>query len=162
MEPWNQRPFEYRRLFNPAFCGVLLIRAMKSYQETSGKGLPFSLAFLILPLCLHEESRSFIQKHYKSSFINIVAAHPDLVIGFSERAKFLVPYTLEGLGYAYSAGSFKVTNHGNLLYQDGGIVTAIKGSDEVQACQKSAVYLGRAFSRVGSKTTIYTCMGVRP
>ena len=33
MKRWDQRPFEIRNLFNPAFCGLVLFRAMEGYEE---------------------------------------------------------------------------------------------------------------------------------
>lgn len=54
MKQWDQRPFEIRNLFNPAFCGVVLFRAMQSYEEENSQGMPFSLALLVLPLCLQK------------------------------------------------------------------------------------------------------------
>jgi hypothetical protein len=53
MKPWNQRPFEVRNLFNPAFCGMVLFRALHGFEEEDPAGMPFSLSLLVLPLCLH-------------------------------------------------------------------------------------------------------------
>lgn len=53
MKQWDQRPFEIRNLFNPAFCGVVLFRAMQSYEEENSQGMPFSRS-LVLPLCLQK------------------------------------------------------------------------------------------------------------
>jgi hypothetical protein len=46
MKPWNQRPFEIRNLFNPAFCALILFRALAGYEEESAGGMPFSLTLL--------------------------------------------------------------------------------------------------------------------
>jgi len=61
MKTWNERPFEIRNLFNPAFCGVVLLRAFQGYEEEDASGMPFSLALLVLPLCLHKDSRRSFQ-----------------------------------------------------------------------------------------------------
>jgi hypothetical protein len=55
VKPWNQRPFEIRNVFNPAFCGLVLFRAMQGYEDEDTRGMPFSLSLLVLPLCLHKD-----------------------------------------------------------------------------------------------------------
>ncbi|WP_424170392.1 three component ABC system middle component [Terracidiphilus sp.] len=57
MKSWLQRPFELKTLFNPAFCGVVLSRVLAGYEEEKADGMPFSLVLLVLPLCLHKETR---------------------------------------------------------------------------------------------------------
>lgn len=162
MKPWNKRPFEYRRFYNPAFCAVLLMRAIKEYKNVSGKGMPFSLSFLILPLCLHEDSLNILNSIKKSSFLKVLSENPELLVGFADRVAYLLPYTLEGLGYAFQSESFIINKDGSLQIKNGGVKTDISGSIEVKACQGTAIYLGRAFARIGSTVTIFTSMGVRP
>lgn len=162
MKPWDTRPFEYRRFYNPAFCAVLLMRAIKEYERVSGRGMPFSLSFFILPLCLHGDSLNILKPIKTSSFLKVVSDNPQLLVGFADRVAYLLPYTLEGLGYAFQSGSFNVNKDGSLQIKKGGVKTDISGSTEVKACQGTAVYLGRAFARIGSKITIFTSMGVRP
>lgn len=162
MKPWNKRPFEYRRFYNPAFCAVLLMRAIQEYKNVSGRGMPFSLSFFILPFCLHEDSLNILKPVKRSSFLKVVSDNPELLVGFADRVTSLMPYTLEGLGYAFQSGSFHISKDGSLHISKRGVRTAISGSAEVKDCQEIAVYLGRAFARIGSKVTIFTSMGVRP
>ena len=37
MKRWDQRPFEIRNLFNPAFCGLVLSRALHGYEEEDAR-----------------------------------------------------------------------------------------------------------------------------
>ena len=70
MKRWDQRPFEIRNLFNPAFCGLVLFRALHGYEEQDARGMPFSLSLLVLPLCLHKDSREVFAsspRSYQSS-----------------------------------------------------------------------------------------------
>jgi hypothetical protein len=57
MKRWDHRPFEVRNLFNPAFCGLVLFRALQGYEEENPDGMPFSIALLVLPLCLQKDAR---------------------------------------------------------------------------------------------------------
>ena len=62
MKRWDLRPVEIRNLFNPAFSGLVLFRALVAYEDEDARGMPFSLALLILPLCLQRDARETLAK----------------------------------------------------------------------------------------------------
>ena len=74
MKRWDQRPFEIRNLFNPAFCGLVMFRALNGYEEENVCGLPFSLSLLVLPLCLHKNSRDVIAANPRSYLLKTTRA----------------------------------------------------------------------------------------
>jgi hypothetical protein len=121
MKPWSERPFEIRNLFNPAFCGVLLLRALQGFEEEDNEGMPFSLTPLVLPLCLHKDSRQLITKHSRSYFIKTVAKYPQILVGFADRARTLLPYTFEGLGIAMQHQALTVSDEGRVLIVPKGV-----------------------------------------
>ena len=98
MKRWDQRPFEIRNLFNPAFCGVVLYRALCGYEEREPRGIPFSLSLLVLPLCLHKDSREVISSNPRSYLLRLTEKNQQLTVGFAERVTQMLPYTLEGFG----------------------------------------------------------------
>lgn len=98
MKPWASRPRDIRNLFNPAFCGVVLARSIEGFTATANKPMPFSLTLLILPLCLHKRSRETLKAANKSYLAKIIENHPELQAGLAERARGLMPYTLEAYG----------------------------------------------------------------
>ena len=162
MRVWDQRPIEVRNLFNPAFCGLVLLRAMVTFEEEDDRGTPFSLVPLILPICLHKQSREILAPSTRSYFLKLVANHPQLLIGFGARAQDMLPFTLEALGLLHQLGTIKVRPDGRLKANLQGVRKSITGSDETQAIQKVAKYLGKEFARIGDRATIYATMGVRP
>jgi len=162
MKHWKERPFEYRALFNPAFCGLLLLRAMEGHREESETGLPFSLAFLILPICLHKDTRDIFKAHPRSYLLKLVTEYPQMLVGFHDRCGALTPYLLEGLGMTMQCGSFKVTDSGNLLLLEKGVRKKVDGTEESRDCQKLAWRIGRDFARINDRITIYSSFGVRP
>jgi len=159
---WNERPFEIRNLFNPAFCGVLLLRAIEGFQEEDDSGMPFSLALLILPLCLHKESREIFAKNIRSYLLKTISNNPQILINFAERTQGLFPYASEGLGFTMQLQSFEVTTTGNLKLVKKGIRKKIDGTQESVECQKVARMLGKSFAKIGDRVTIYTTLGIRP
>lgn len=86
MKPWNERPFEVRNLFNPAFCGIILFRALTGYEEEDQAGMPFSLALLVLPLCLHKDTRLLLSENSRGYLLRAIEKNPRILIGFAGRA----------------------------------------------------------------------------
>src|SRR5262249_16424452 len=114
MKRWDQRPFEIRNLFNPAFCGLVLFRSLSGYEEEDARGIPFSLTLLILPLCLHKQSREVLLRSNRSYFLKVVSSHPELLVDFGHRVTDLLPFTFEALGFLMHLGVFEVTPEGRL------------------------------------------------
>ena len=162
MKPWNERPFEIRSLFNPAFCGIILFRALAGYEEENGTGMQFSLALLVLPLCLHKDTRLVLLDYSRGYLLKAIEKNPRILVGFAERAKHLLPFALEALGLLMERGCFYVTEDGRLRAVDRKVRKKVAGTDESIACQRVARFIGREFARIGDRVTIYTSLGVRP
>ncbi|MDN2582194.1 three component ABC system middle component [Aquibium sp. ELW1220] len=162
MKPWSQRPIEIRNLFNPAFCGLLMHRAIMGFRDKDARGMPFSLSLLILPLCLHQGSREILKAGNKSYLLKVVAEHPELLVGFAGRCTDTLPFTLEGLGVLMQYQALSVDDEGRLLPGQVKVIAAVNGSDETKACQRVAAYLGKQFALIGDRGTIYTTLGIRP
>jgi hypothetical protein len=94
MKRWDRRPFEVKNLFNPAFCGLVLFRAMQGYEEENPDGMPFSLTLLVLPLCLQKDSREVISGSSRSYLLKVIEKNPQLLGGFADRASELLPFAL--------------------------------------------------------------------
>ncbi|CDZ48121.1 three component ABC system middle component [Neorhizobium galegae] len=162
MKQWVNRPIEIRNLFNPAFCGLVLHRAIASFQEKDARGIPFSLSLLILPLSLQQGSREILQAGSRSYLLKVIAEHPELLVGFSDRCADVLPFTFEGLGLLMHVGALTVTTEGFLVPGDSRVVKSVNGSEESKACQRVAAYLGKQFALIGDRGTIYTTLGIRP
>ncbi len=162
MKRWDQRPFEIRNLFNPAFCGLILFRAMQGYEEGDSRGMPFSLSLLVLPLCLHKDSREVIAANSRSYLLKITEKYPQVQVGFADRATAMVPYALEGFGLLMERGCIAVTDDGRLQTVLDKIRKSISGTDETKSCQRVARFIGKEFALIADRVTVYTSFGVRP
>jgi Family of unknown function (DUF6521) len=162
MRRWDRRPIEIRNLFNPAFCGLVLFRSFCGYEEEDPRGMPFSLALLILPLCLHKQSRDIFSRANRSYFLKVISSHPQLLVDFGSHATDMLPFTLEALGLLAQLGAFKVDSSGRLTAVPAGVRKSIAGTFESIACQRVARFLGKEFAKVADRATIYTTLGVRP
>ena len=162
MKRWDQRPFEIRNLFNPAFCGLILFRALQGYEEENPDGLPFSLSLLVLPLCLQKDSRKVIADSPRSYLLKTVEKNPQLLVGFADRASDLMPFALEAFGLLMERECFVVSQDGRLKTVPGRVRKAVTGTDESVSCQRVARIIGKEFARIADRVTIYTTFGVRP
>jgi Family of unknown function (DUF6521) len=162
MKSWDQRPFEIRNLFNPAFCGLVLLRALQGFEEKDSSGMPFSLALLVLPLCLHKDSREIISKHRRAYLLKTVGDNPQILVGFADRAKDLHAFTFEALGFAMKLDCFEVTNEGRLKTLPEKVRKTVTGTPESIECQRVARKLGKEFADIADRVTIYTTFGIRP
>ena len=66
------------------------------------------MTLLILPLCLERDSREILARSNRSYFLKIVAAHPEMLVGFPKRTSDLVPFSLEALGLLMQLGTIVV------------------------------------------------------
>ncbi|MDO9103223.1 MAG: DUF6521 family protein [Candidatus Nitrotoga sp.] len=162
MKRWNERPFEVRNLFNPAFCGVILFRAMQGYEEENSDGIPFSLALLVLPLCLQKASRQVIADSPRSYLLKTVEKNPQLLIGFADRATDLMPFALEAFGLLMERGCFVVSQDGRLKTVPDRVRKSVTGTSESVSCQRVARIIGKEFARIADRVTVYTTLGIRP
>ena len=162
MRRWDERPVEIRNLFNPAFCGLVLMRALCGYEEEDQRGMPFSLVLLVLPLCLHKRSREILQAGNRSYLLKLITTSPELLVGFPQRTTDLLPYTFEALGLLMQMGLFRVDDQGRLKALPDNMRKSVTGSAETVSCQRVARFVGKEFARVGDRSTLYMTMGVRP
>lgn len=162
MKRWDQRPFEIRNLFNPAFCGLVLFRAMNSYEEKDTRGMPFSLSLLVLPLCLHKESREVIARNPRRYLLKTTEENQQVMVGFAERVTQMLPYTFEGFGLLMERGCITIADDGCIQTLPNRVRKSITGTVETVSCQKVARIVGMEFARIGDRMTIYTTFGIRP
>lgn len=162
MKRWDQRPFEVRNLFNPAFCGLILFRALFGYEEENPDGMPFSLALLVLPLCLQKDSRQVLADKPRSYLLKTIEKNPQVLVGFADRARDLMPFALEAFGFLMERGCFVVSQDGRLKTVPDRVRKTVSGTSESISCQRVARRLGKEFARIADRVTVYTTLGIRP
>jgi hypothetical protein len=165
MRVWEQRPVEVANLLNPAFCAILIRQTIQGYSVDFPQGMPYSLSFLILPLVLHENTRSSLPKIYnpKSKIHSWIHIHPEIKAELPDRVKSLKPYSQEAIIFGLQRKVFRVGDHGLL------IITQKKlekpkwdTGSEPQTCYKKSLQIGRLFANTGDEGIIFTLLGIRP
>ena len=162
MKLWNNRPREIRNLFNPAFCGLVLARGIEGFAETANRPMPFSLTLLILPLCLHKRTRDQIKEARRAYFTKILQEHPEIRVDLAQRARGLLPYTMEAFAYLIACGAIFVDDSGSIGVRKKTVRKSIVGSQDTKDCQTVARSLGRKLALINDRVTIYSTLGIRP
>jgi len=162
MKRWDRRPIEIRNLFNPAFCGLVLFRALCGYEEKDATGMPFSLSLLVLPLCLHKDSREVIANNPRSHLLKTTEKNQQIMVGFADRATQMLPYTFEGFGLLMERDCLAISQDGRIQTVPGKVRKAIKGTDETISCQRTARIVGKEFAHIADRVTVYRTFGIRP
>ena len=163
MLKWKDRPAEVANLLNPAFCGEILVRCIKEFQSIGGDGFPYPLLFLVLPVILHCKTREAIIPSKRSKMHVWIQNNQHLRIGFSERAKNLVPITKEAIAFLLQVGVVKIDNYANLtINKEHNNTINVKDSKEIIDCFKKAKLIGGWFAKAGSPANIYLMWGVQP
>ena len=159
------RSTEELALMNPAFLAALLYFAVQGYEGETGKGLPFSLAFLIPPVVLVKLFRLALPNRRDSSLATWLQNHVDFRLQFGDVVSSLIPVVREGILFAANKGVLSVTEgrieeKSKLLNGYNSIIA--KNTEEFKEILKKAQFVGRWYANSGSEQTIFALWGVRP
>ncbi len=124
--------------------------------------MPFSLSLLVLPLCLHKDSRQTLEKGNRSYLLRVVETNPKILVGFPVRATNLLPFALEAFGMLAERGCIRIEDSGRILTVPELVRKSDVGTSESVSCQRVARFVGREFARIDDRVTVYTTLGVRP
>lgn len=166
MQSWEQRPFEYANLLNPAFCSILLRNAIKGYESQKKQGMPYSLLFLVLPIVLHGSTRNTLPETTRTKLHIWLQRQPEARVGFGDRTSNLVPYTKEALIFGMQTGIVNISDDGKFTCVKRKLkpISAVSWSSDTEPaiCCKKAEFIGRWLAQAGEVSTIYTMWGIRP
>lgn len=166
MIDWLTRSAETRNLLNPSFCSILLWSAARGYAEQSRKkALPFEIAFLILPIVLHRETREALPRSQRTSIAAWVDENQLVRSHITERSRLLVPFTREALMFGGLYGVLKFSGSEVLGANewDKKISETINAcSAEIRECVKKAEFIGKWFAKTGNASTVMALLGVKP
>jgi Family of unknown function (DUF6521) len=163
MKNWENRPTDVANLFNPAFCGEIIRLCAKSYAAESDSGFPYLLTFLVLPILLYEDTRTYMNAR-RYEFLHVwLQDHPHLRINFPERVRQLAPTTQESLGFLLQINALTLGDDARLVVRPyRRKVAASQKSTQIKDFYDKAELLGRWFAKAGEVSTIYLVWGIRP
>lgn len=163
MLAWDRRPIEVANLFNPAFCSILLRGSVNAYQNERATGLPYVLAFLLLPTVLHKTTRDSMPRTTRTKMHVWLQDKPETLIGFANRAQQFTPITKEAIVFSMKSNTVALDENGYLtsVPKRFGSLPWEENS-EPAICYKKSQFWGRWFAQSGDASTILTMWGIRP
>jgi len=161
MKNWNERTQEIANLLNPPFCASIIYSVSHEYQKIKGVPMPYVLVYLILPIVLHRNTREIINS--KTNMTVWIQRNPNVLVGYPERAKSLVPFTNEAVEYLLIQKNITLDEFGLSIIKPLSKAAMGKTKDkEILECYNKSEHLGRWFVQTGNEENIYTVWGVKP
>lgn len=164
MTVWASRPREAAFLLNPGYCAAVLRLASDGYAKQDSAGMPFALAFLVLPTVLHGPTRNELPRSHRTSLAAWLEEHTILRVSAATRIQALVSVTQESILFGanhglYSVASARITPATRRLK----IPSAVRGAtSETADVFKRAPWVGAWFAKAGSPATVLALWGVKP
>jgi hypothetical protein len=153
---------EERNLYNPAFAGLLVARAVQGHERENGPGCHVLLATLAPVMALTAPVRTVLPKSVSSTTVNWIERESAARVHVRQAAPLLGPLVREGLLLSLRAGVL-VLDEQHLVHSTQRVPKKITGdTPEVVQIQRASLFLGRWLSRAGDLPTIFTLLGVRP
>ncbi|MFI6241880.1 three component ABC system middle component [Micromonospora sp. NPDC050795] len=153
---------EERNLYNPAFAGLLVARAVQGHEQEYGSGCHVLLAVLAPVMALTAPVRAVLPGSISSTTVNWIERESAARVHLRQAAPLLGPLVREGLLLSLRAGVL-VLEEQHLLRSTRRIPKKIAGgTSEVSEMQKASLFLGRWLPRAGDLPTTFTLLGVRP
>jgi len=154
---WSERTPAVADLLNPALIAAVIAEAAIEYERREGTPMPFELAFLVVPLVLHRDTRTSLPIRVDSHLAKWVTTHEVLAAGFGARAKVLVEPVQEGLRFGIRIGAID--------FDTGRIVGKLRSRrpakiGDVGEIIKKAGFVGRWFTQIESSATAFALLGV--
>jgi Family of unknown function (DUF6521) len=166
MQPWSTRVIEEANLFNPAFCATLLAKAADEFVKKAHRPLPFALSFLVLPVVLHQATRSALPGSTVTSLLPWIQENRAQLIGFATRVQHLRGITREALMFGLQHETLALSDEGDVMVGSRRQSATEKRTglftDEAHECVDRAGFVGRWFAVAGTTATIYAAWGVAP
>lgn len=164
LPPWKQRPFEIANLLNPAFCSVVLRDAIFAYHAEKKGSMSFALGFLVLPIVLHEPTRTALPKRTDVTLVEWLDDNPEIIVTyqFAERTREMTPYTKEAVIFGMKNNIFNLDARGNFKPLRMNSEMAWPDTSKPFKIRKQSEFLGRWFAKSGEPSKIFRLLGILP
>jgi len=157
---------EERNLYNPSYIGAILYQAIREHQiQNNNKGLPCTLAYLIVPLAVLPRYSLNLPKAITTPIASWVVEYEGELIGFSESATACIDIVNSAILFLLAHEAIILSNEGDYSiknYNLAKIPALIQQNQSFKRSFLSAGFLGRWFAIASSVESIYTHLGVKP
>ncbi len=151
---------EERALFNPAFTGLLCIRAVQGHERQYSSTCPLPIAVTAAVMALQPSIRTALPATLRTGLMNWLDENEAVRVAMGLNAAALAAVVRPGLLFALQGDVLRLQGSGLTVRPRA--VTALKdGPEQSAAIQKAAHHLGRWLPSTGSISTVLTLLGVQ-
>lgn len=154
---------EVRSFFNPGFIAANIHALAQGYTLNEKKGIPISLLYIGIPLCLHTRTRAALPSNASKRFYLWIQENQQVLVGFGDRASAMKKRVDLGLMFATSTSLTALSDSGGVisLRKPRGFSSLLYNGDSMD-CFLASQRVGQMLSRVPNPALIYYMLGVRP
>lgn len=159
---WEHLPRDSAALLNPALLAVLVERAVRGAVQEGHDGLPWELAYLLVPMSLDAETRKSLPMRINSPLVSWVANNSEVRSLLPRKISSMSGLVGESLHLGLSLNLLSLDRH---LIREGSHTmpkTLKAGTNEVGEIHKAAHFLGRWLTSYPSSAGLYSLFGVQP
>jgi len=155
---------EEYNLFNPAYCGYLILNSIREYQLLNKNGFPSSLIYTILPTIMTKAITDSFPRSTSTSFITWVMDNNHNLVNFDERIMGFFEVTQEAIHFLVSNDIISINEKGLFNSRDKRAKKSTKVFDTSTAIKKqiSSSKLYGKWMAAQEATTVYSLLGIRP
>ncbi len=164
MKTWVERPVEEANLLNPAFCSAIITSSVMGYSEKDTSGLPYTLAFIILPIILHEPTFKLLPRNTRTSLSAWIQKNNSVRILFAERVISLKKHTKEAILFSSQYGWLILNDRSRLEIKAPNFIAQRhlrKLDGKTTVLIKRSRFLGKWLAFASSPQTVLTLWGIR-
>ncbi|WP_405785698.1 three component ABC system middle component [Streptomyces sp. NBC_01367] len=161
MTAWVDRHPISAVMLNPALITAVLATAAQGYDKETKQGMPWTLAFIVAPMVLHQPTRLALPTSIRTHLATWAGQHPVVRAGFPARAKALVEPVKEGTRFGLAHQALAIDPEGRLratFRRPRGVKPPI----ELDQILRKAALAGRWLAKADSPTTVFAVLGVAP
>lgn len=151
---------EERALFNPAFTGLVCVRAVQGYEKKYGSACPLPVAVTAAVMALQPSIRRALPATTGTGLMRWLDENEDVRIAMGLNATALATVVRPGLLFSLQTGVLSLQGSG-LTVPPRSVKAFAYGHQQHTAIQKAAQQLGRWLPSTGSISTVMTLLGVR-
>ena len=144
--------FEQHVIQNTGLAAETLWQTVESAYETKHRteGVPFALAFLVLPLTFHERTaKALASKTQPGALYKALADEREITVGLQSRMEAMSDRTLEALSISFHTGLLLLDQDKQRQLFPGRRSAPVKHvTDEVKTILNAAKRVGQAFSEM--------------
>jgi hypothetical protein len=159
MVPWRERAPEERRSLNPALITQVVRVGVAGHQQEVASGLPYALAFPLVAIVMHAETRAALPRAVSTSLVAWVREHELIRYQIGPRTSEFGPLIREGILLGLRTGAVELM--GGALTAASSAAPRATGHAELDELLRAAHKVGRWFAKVGSASTTLTLLGIQ-